>query len=105
MKPTVLAATAIVAATLATLATVAAQKMRTAPASTKPGFTVVEATIADMRTAMEQGRVTSRDLVDQYLRRIATYEDRLHAAITVNPHALDEAEARDRERAQGRIRG
>src|SRR5204863_145225 len=36
---------------------------------------------------------------------IATYEDKLHAAITVNPHALAEADARDRERAQGKIRG
>jgi len=68
-------------------------------------FTVVEATISDMRTAMEQGRVTSRELVTQYLTRIAFYEDKLHAAITVNRNALDEAAERDRERAQGRIRG
>ena len=33
-------------------------------------FTVVEATIAEMRTAMEQGRMTSRELVQQYLTRI-----------------------------------
>ena len=68
-------------------------------------FTVVEATIPEMRTAMEQGRVTSRELVLQYLVRIATYEDKLHAAITVNRQALAEAEARDRERAQGKVRG
>jgi amidase len=41
----------------------------------------------------------------QSLARIALYEDRLHAIITVNPNALAEADARDRERAQGRIRG
>ena len=41
----------------------------------------------------------------QYLARIATYEDKLHAAITVNPNALEEADALDRERAQGRVRG
>ncbi len=58
-----------------------------------------------MRAAMEQGRVTSRELVTQYLTRIAFYEDKLHAAITVNRHALEEADERDRERAQGRIRG
>jgi amidase len=68
-------------------------------------FTVVEASIADMRTAMEQGRVTSREIVQQYLVRIGTYEDKLHAAITVNPNALKEADERDRERAQGRVRG
>jgi amidase len=68
-------------------------------------FTVVEATLVDMRTAMEQKRVTSRELVTQYLTRIATYEDKIHAVITVNPRALQEADERDRERAQGRIRG
>ena len=72
---------------------------------TRHPFTVVEATIPEMRTAMEQGRVTSRELVLQYLVRIASYEDKLHAAITVNPHALAEAEARDRERAHGKVRG
>jgi amidase len=68
-------------------------------------FTVVEATIADMQAAMAQGRTTSREIVLQYLTRIAIYEDRLNAAITINPKALEEAEARDRERAQGRVRG
>jgi amidase len=58
-----------------------------------------------MRAAMEQGRTTSREIVLQYLTRIATYEDRLNAVITVNPKALEEAEERDRERAQGKIRG
>ena len=33
------------------------------------------------------------------------YEDQLHAAITVNPNALALADARDRERAAGNIRG
>ncbi len=51
------------------------------------------------------GRVTSRELVLQYLTRIALYEDKLHAAITVNPNALKEAEALDRERARGKVRG
>src|SRR5579862_4719473 len=68
-------------------------------------FSVVETTIVDMRAAMEQGRVTSRELVTQYLARIATYEDMLHAVITVNPNALKLADERDRERTQGRVRG
>ena len=70
-----------------------------------PGFTVVEASIDEMRLAMEQGRTTSRDIVTQSLVRIGTYEDRLHAAITINPRALAEADERDRERRAGRIRG
>jgi amidase len=80
----------------------------TASAATKPKpapFNVVEASIADMQAALKDGRVTSHELVLQYLIRIATYEDKLHAAITVNPNALKEADERDRERAAGKIRG
>jgi len=68
-------------------------------------FSVVEAGIPEMRDAMAKGRVTSRELVAQYLMRIATYEHRLHAAVAINPRALAEAEALDRERAAGRLRG
>ena len=68
-------------------------------------FTVVEATIADMQKAMTEKRVTSREIVTQYLTRIATYEKTVNAAIAINPHALEEADALDRERAQGRVRG
>jgi amidase len=74
-------------------------------AQPRPPFTVVEASITDMQTAMQQGRITSRELVTQYLVRIATYEDKLNAAMTVNPRALQEADALDRERARGKVRG
>src|SRR5712692_5513345 len=73
--------------------------------ATQPPFSVVESSIPEMQAAMKQGRVTSRDLVVQYLIRIALYNSKLNAIITVNPHALREAEALDRERAQGRVRG
>jgi amidase len=68
-------------------------------------FSVVEATIPEMQAAMKRGRVTSRELVVQYLIRIALYNRRLNGVITVNPRALQDAEARDRERAQGKVRG
>ena len=68
-------------------------------------FTVVEATIPQMQEAMARQQLTSRQLVEQYLIRIAIYEDRLNAALAINPKALEEADALDRERAQGRIRG
>jgi len=66
---------------------------------------VVEANIRDVRAALEQKRVTSRQLVEQSLMRIAKYEDKLHAVITVNPRALEIADSLDRERAAGRIHG
>jgi amidase len=75
-----------------------------APA-TRRSFSVVEATIPEMQAAMKEGRVTSRELVTQYLLRIAVYNTRLNAVITVNPNALSEADARDRERATGKARG
>jgi amidase len=68
-------------------------------------FSVVEATIPEMQAAMKRGRVTSRELVTQYLVRIALYNRKLNAVITVNPNALNEADARDRQRAQGKVRG
>ena len=68
-------------------------------------FSVVEASIPPMQAAMAKRQVTSRQLVEQYLIRIAIYEDRLNAALAVNPKALEEADALDRERAQGKIRG
>jgi amidase len=73
-------------------------------AKTKP-FVIVESTIRDMQDAMRHKRITSRELVRQYLARIEQYNGRLNAVITVNPRALEEAEARDRERARGRVRG
>jgi amidase len=68
-------------------------------------FSVVEATIPQMAAAMAEKRVTSREIVRQYLVRLAIYEDRLNAALAVNPRALDEADALDRERAAGKVRG
>ena len=84
-----------------------AQSRRAAPSKPEPhgSFSVVEASIPEMRTALEQRRTTSREIVQQYLTRIAMYEDRLNAVITVNPNALQEADERDRERAQGKLRG
>jgi len=91
--------------TLAALSVVGHGQTSTPVKSAPASFRVVEATIPEMRMAMEQKRLTSRELVSQYLIRLATYEDVLHAALAVNPRALEEADELDRERAQGRIRG
>jgi len=75
------------------------------PAAPVAAFNVGEAGIPEIQAALQSGRLTSRQLTEQYLQRIATYEDRLNAIITVNPHALAEADAMDQERAAGTIRG
>jgi amidase len=100
----VLAPTSVLTIELRSPPAAQARALTAKPDANKP-FPVVEAGIAEMRAAMEQGRTTSRELVHQYLTRIALYEDQLNAVITVNPHALSEADERDRERAQGTIRG
>lgn len=70
-----------------------------------PEFDVVEATIPEMIQAMEEGRITSRQLVELHLRRIALYEEDVNAVIAVNHNALAIADSLDRLRAQGVILG
>lgn len=68
----------------------------------------LDATIPQLQTAMRTGRITSVELVEFYLARIAAYDDggpALEALISINPHARDEAAALDAERAESGPRG
>ena len=76
-----------------------------APPPTSAPFSVVEASFAEMQEAMRKGRVTSREIVQEYLQRIAYFEDTLNAAMAVNRRALEEADRLDDERREGRVRG
>jgi amidase len=92
------------------LASVAAQRQpaRTVAAPPPPAYDVMEKGIAELQDAMTRGQVTSKELVSAYLARIAAYErsgPALNAFITVNAHALEAAEALDRERATKGPRG
>ncbi len=71
---------------------------------------VVEASVADLRSALESGAATSADLVRAYLARIDAYDapgtaTALNAVIVRNPEALAEASASDARRAAGRVLG
>ncbi|KAA9108301.1 amidase [Microbacterium rhizomatis] len=73
-------------------------------------FDVVEATIADLRAALESGRATSVDLLDAYLARIAAYDaagtaTALNAVVVFNPGAAADARASDERRARGETLG
>jgi len=92
-------------ALIAAVIVVGGQSARNSASSGRTPFDVVEASIADMQTAMTGGHLTARELVSLHLTRLAMYEDRLNAALAVNPRALEEAEALDRERAAGKVRG
>src|ERR1700733_2848899 len=78
------------------------------PSSPKP-FEVTEASIAETQQALRDGRTTCRAIVQQYLARIAAYDQmplgspgpdhghlRLNAIVTLNPDALADADRCDR---------
>jgi Asp-tRNA(Asn)/Glu-tRNA(Gln) amidotransferase A subunit family amidase len=72
------------------------------------GFEVHEATISDLQRAMTDGVVSSLDLVNAYLARIAAYDQRgpaLNAMIRLSPTARADARRLDEERRQGKVRG
>ncbi|WP_129656811.1 amidase [Rothia halotolerans] len=71
-------------------------------------YDVVEASIPQLRAALEEGRTTSEELVEAYLARIEAYDSsgiRLNALVVMNPEALEEARESDRRRARGEARG
>ena len=71
-------------------------------------FKVTEATITELHTAMSEGRITSSELVESYLARIDRYDrngPKLNSIIRLNPNALEQAIALDKERVESGMRG
>jgi len=63
------------------------------------------ASVAGLRQAMSDGRLTATEVAQHYLRRIAEVNPALHAVIAVSPNALAEAAASDQAWASGAPRG
>src|SRR5688572_19193479 len=79
-----------------------------AAAAALSNFDVMEKSFPDLQQALQSGAVTSRQLTAIFLARIRAYDQagpRLNAMIAVNSRALEAADALDRERAAGRVRG
>jgi amidase len=73
-------------------------------------FDVVEASIADLRRALDAGETTAVDLVEAYLARIAAFdapdtETALNAVVVANPEARRDAAESDARRARGETLG
>ncbi len=71
-------------------------------------FTLVEATVQQIQRALQTGLITSEQLVEMYLARIAAYDDvgpTLNALLHVNQNAAAEARQLDALRHPGRARG
>ena len=73
-----------------------------------PASDLEEATIARMVADMEAGRLTSAELVDFYLDRIDSLDQRgptVNSVLQVNPQAMQLARSRDKERRADQVRG
>ena len=72
------------------------------------GVDVDTATVLDLQNAMARRRLTSVDLVKTYLERIKLYDrgpGALNSIRALNPNALKQAAALDKERRKGKVRG
>ena len=68
------------------------------PGASVSSLHVEEATIAEIHEAMRAGRLTARQLVEAYLRRIDAFDrqgPQLNAIVNVNARALDRADELD----------
>lgn len=63
-------------------------------------FTIEEATIEEIQRAFADQRLTSRILVDFYLKQIEALNPMLRSVVEVNPEARDEADEADRRRRE-----
>jgi amidase len=64
-----------------------------------------EVGLEDLQARMASGAETSRSITQKYLDRIAQRDGRLRSVLETNPDALAQAEAMDRERKAGKVRG
>lgn len=58
-------------------------------------FKLEETTIDNIHQAMEEGEITSKELVNRYISRIKMYDQKLNSIVLINPNAVKEAEEVD----------
>ena len=71
-------------------------------------YIIEHKSLTEMRADLVDGRVTSEHLVELYQERIALLDaagPRFNSVLALNPRALDDARALDREQARGESRG
>jgi amidase len=69
------------------------------------GLDLQTASFTDLEAAMSRGRLSSVQLTNAYLDRIRAYDGPTNSIRALNPRALQEAAALDRERRAGHVRG
>jgi len=68
-------------------------------------FNIVEATVADIQSAIATGSMTAHAVTAKYLERIEAYDDELNSILTVNEDALNRADELDNEFATSGLVG
>ena len=85
------------------------QTLRTATKNlSNAPFALDEMSVADLQSAMAAGRMTAHSITQQYIDRIQALDrtgPALRAILEINPDALSIADALDRERKAGKVRG
>lgn len=79
-----------------------------ADTTTADNFELNEVTVAELQQDMKSGKYTSHAITQLYLNRIHDIDKagpKLNAVIALNPDALAIADAMDKERAAGKVRG
>ncbi|KAF2105614.1 amidase signature domain-containing protein [Lophiotrema nucula] len=72
--------------------------------TTQP-FDVLTATAVDLQLLLQQGKLTSVQIVEIYRQHIEKYNAKLHAIISISSNLRTIAADLDHERAEGRVRG
>lgn len=66
---------------------------------------LVEVTIPQLQAQMKSGKLTARRLTEMYLERIKQIDKKTNSVLELNPDALTIADALDKERKKGKVRG
>ena len=66
---------------------------------------LVEVTIPQLQAQMKSGKLTARRLSEMYLERIKQIDKKTNSVLELNPDALTIADALDKERKNGKVRG
>ena len=81
---------------------------KAAASSAIPTFELDEISISELQDGMKSGKYTARSIAEKYLARIDAIDKQgpaINSVIELNPDALALADAMDKERAAGKVRG
>lgn len=100
--------TSVVGGVSAALLPALAGAAEVAAAAAVAAFELDEISISDLQDGMRSGKYTARSIAEKYLTRIDSIDKQgpaINTVIEINPDALALADAMDKERAAGKVRG